>query len=233
MERFSLENNIYIKDIFSDPNAVGSWIYKVDNVEYYVPNFGYILMIDSKYADIEINQDLVKKPKSLNQKYKIYGSIYKENSGFDTTIIKSLIMSQFRSIIDPDNFRHNLKIKGGSPPPEEIMELLEKMWNNRNDFNSIKDYIKYKSNAYPELNIDPNTDFKRVGLFVGYELFVNKISLEAQVGYYVYRPFIDDIAVYDRIGFKYHFNPKIFTSFSVKTHMFFAEALEFGVGVRL
>ena len=99
--------------------------------------------------------------------------------------------------------------------------------------NSIKDYIKYKSNAYPELNIDPNTDFKRVGLFVGYELFVNKISLEAQVGYYVYRPFIDDIAVYDRIGFKYHFNPKIFTSFSVKTHMFFAEALEFGVGVRL
>ncbi len=99
--------------------------------------------------------------------------------------------------------------------------------------NSIKDYIKYKSIAYPELNIDPNTDFKRVGLFVGYELFVNKISLEAQVGYYVYRPFIDDIAVYDRIGFKYHFNPKIFTSFSVKTHMFFAEALEFGVGVRL
>ena len=99
--------------------------------------------------------------------------------------------------------------------------------------NSFKDYIKYKANAYPELNIDPNTDYKRVGLFMGYELFVNKISLEAQVGYYVYRPFVNDIALYDRVGFKYHFTPKIYTSFSVKTHMFLAEALEFGVGVRL
>lgn len=99
--------------------------------------------------------------------------------------------------------------------------------------NSFKDFIKYKANAYPELNINPKTDYKRVGLFVGYELFINKISLEAQVGYYVYRPFVNDIAIYDRVGFKYHFTPKLYTSFSVKTHMFLAEALEFGVGVRL
>lgn len=99
--------------------------------------------------------------------------------------------------------------------------------------NSFKDFIKYKSNAYPELNINPNTDYKRVGVFVGYELFVNKISLEAQVGYYIYRPFVNDIALYDRVGFKYHISPKLFASFSVKTHMFLAEALEFGIGVRL
>lgn len=99
--------------------------------------------------------------------------------------------------------------------------------------NSFKDFIKYKSNAYPELNINPNTDYKRVGVFVGYELFINKISLEAQVGYYVYRPFVNDIALYDRVGFKYHISPKFNASFSVKTHMFLAEALEFGVGVRL
>ena len=141
MENFSLENNIYIKDIFSDPNAVGSWIYKIDDVEYYVPNFGYILLIDSKYTDIEIDRNLIKKPKSLNQKYKIYGSIYKENSDFDMPNIKTHIMTQFRSIIDPDNFRHNMKVKGGSNPPEEIIELVEKMWNNRNNFTSIKEYI--------------------------------------------------------------------------------------------
>ncbi|RAR74154.1 acyloxyacyl hydrolase [Flavobacterium aciduliphilum] len=98
---------------------------------------------------------------------------------------------------------------------------------------SFKDYIKYKANAYPELNIDPNIDYKRVGAFVGYELFVNKISLEAQVGYYIYRPFVNDISVYDRIGFKYHFKKKLFASFSVKTHMFLAEALEYGLGIRL
>jgi hypothetical protein len=98
---------------------------------------------------------------------------------------------------------------------------------------SFKDYIKYYSVAYPEKNIDPNTDYKRVGVFVGYELFVNRISLEAQLGYYVYEPFKNDIPVYDRLGMKYYITDKLFGSFTIKTHMFLAEALEFGIGVRL
>ncbi len=89
--------------------------------------------------------------------------------------------------------------------------------------------------AYPEENVDPDTDFKRVGVFVGYELFINRISLEAQVGYYVYQPFKFDIPVYDRLGMKYYLGKekKIYTGLSIKTHGFLAEALEFIVGVRL
>lgn len=98
---------------------------------------------------------------------------------------------------------------------------------------SFKDFIKYKSIAYPELNIDPNTDYKRVGVFIGHELFVNRISLEAQIGYYVYDPFKNEIPIYDRVGMKYYITNKIFAGFTIKTHLFLAEALEFGVGVRL
>ncbi len=98
---------------------------------------------------------------------------------------------------------------------------------------SFKDYIKYFAVAYPEMNIDPNTDYKRVGVFIGHELFINRISLETQLGYYVYRPFNKDIPVYDRVGIKYYFTNKIFGGFTIKTHLFLAEALEFGVGVRL
>jgi hypothetical protein len=98
---------------------------------------------------------------------------------------------------------------------------------------SFKDYIKYYSVAYPEANLDPNTDFKRVGVFVGHELFVNRISLEAQLGYYVYQPFKKDIALYDRVGVKYYFTKNVFGGFTIKTHLFLAEALEFGVGYRL
>jgi hypothetical protein len=97
---------------------------------------------------------------------------------------------------------------------------------------SFKEYIKYYSVAYPEKNIDPNTDYKRIGLFVGHELLINKISLEAQVGYYVYQPFKKDIPVYDRVGMKYYFNKNIFGGFTIKTHLFLAEALEFGLGYR-
>ena len=46
----------------------------------------------------------------------------------------------------------------------------------------LKILLNTSQNAYPELNIDPNTDYKRVGVFVGHELFINRISLEAQAG---------------------------------------------------
>jgi len=95
------------------------------------------------------------------------------------------------------------------------------------------DFIKYQSVAYPNLNIDPNTDYKRVGVFVGHELFINRISLEVQLGYYVYQPFKNDIAIYDRLGMKYYISNKIFTGISIKTHGFLAEAMEFVMGLRL
>ena len=99
--------------------------------------------------------------------------------------------------------------------------------------NFYKDFIKYQSVAYPELNLDPNTDYKRVGIFVGHELFINRISLEAQIGYYVYQPYKYDIPVYDRLGMKYYFTKKIFTGLSIKTHVFLAEAMEFVIGMRI
>lgn len=98
---------------------------------------------------------------------------------------------------------------------------------------SLKEYIKYKSVAFPEEHLDPNTDYKRVGVFIGHELFINRISLEVQLGYYVYRPFKLDIPIYDRLGMKYYLTKNIFTGLSVKTHGFLAEAMEFAVGVRL
>lgn len=146
------------------------------------------------------------------------------------------------NIVVHSGFNESPVIGSGQHPFYHIGFFVDKRFNRKSALqlgtdlfltNSFKDFIKYKSVAFPELNIDPNTDYKRVGVFVGYELFVNRISLEGQVGYYVYRPFVNDIAIYDRVGFKYHITPKCFASFSVKTHMFLAEALEFGVGVRL
>lgn len=96
-----------------------------------------------------------------------------------------------------------------------------------------KDFIKYQSVAYPNENLDPNTDYKRAGLFIGHELFINKLSFEAQVGYYIYQPYKFDMPIYDRLGLKYYINKKVFAGVSLKTHLFLAEALEFVIGVRL
>lgn len=98
---------------------------------------------------------------------------------------------------------------------------------------SFKEFIRFQSIAYPENHVAIDTDYKRVGVFIGHELFINRISLETQLGYYVYQPFKYDTVIYDRIGVKYYVSPKVFSGLSLVTHGFLAEALEFVVGVRL
>ena len=99
--------------------------------------------------------------------------------------------------------------------------------------NFLKELIRFQSISFPEMEVDSDTDFKRVGLFVGHELFMNKMSIETQLGYYVYYPFDFEGQVYNRIGLKRYFGDKIFGAITLKSHAAKAEAVEFGIGVRL
>lgn len=97
----------------------------------------------------------------------------------------------------------------------------------------LKELIRFQANSFPEMMVDPNADFKRVGLFVGHELFINKLSVVTQLGYYVYYPFDFEGRVYNRIGLKRYIGDKFFGSVTLKAHSAAAEAVEFGIGVRL
>ena len=99
--------------------------------------------------------------------------------------------------------------------------------------NFLKKLIRFQAIAFPELNVKPDDDFKRVGIFVGHELFINKMSAIAQLGYYVYYPFDFEGQMYNRIGLKRYFGQKWFGAITLKSHGAKAEAVEFGVGVRL
>lgn len=95
---------------------------------------------------------------------------------------------------------------------------------------SLKNYIDIRSIASDEFD---KSDFKRVGIFVGHELFINKTSLITQVGYYVYYPFDLEGRIYERVGLKRYFNDKWFASINLKVHAFKAETASFGVGIRI
>ena len=99
--------------------------------------------------------------------------------------------------------------------------------------NFLKELIRFQSIAFPEMNVASDTDFKRAGLFLGHELFINKMSLVTQLGYYVYYPFDFEGRVYNRIGLKRYFGDTIFGAVTLKSHGAAAEAVEFGIGVRL
>lgn len=99
--------------------------------------------------------------------------------------------------------------------------------------NFLKEFIKYNAVAFPERNEDGKADYKRVGIFIGHELFINKISLVTQVGYYVYYPYDFEGRTYFRIGLKRYFGDKWFGALTLKAHGAAAEAVEFGIGIRL
>ncbi len=99
--------------------------------------------------------------------------------------------------------------------------------------NFLKQYIRFQSIAFPQNGIEGDEDFKRVGVFVGHELFVNRFSILTQVGYYAYWPVPFENRVYLRAGIKRYFGEKIFGSITLKSHGAAAENVAFGIGVRL
>jgi hypothetical protein len=99
--------------------------------------------------------------------------------------------------------------------------------------NFLKELISFQSTGQFNNGVLGNEDFKRVGLFAGHELFINKLSIETQLGYYIYYPFDFEGRTYLRIGLKRYFTDKLFGAVTLKSHGAKAEAVEFGIGLRL
>jgi hypothetical protein len=99
--------------------------------------------------------------------------------------------------------------------------------------NFLKELIYFQSVSFPEENVSGNEDYKRVGVFVGHELFINKTSIVTQFGYYVYYPYDFEGRTYFRAGLKRYFGKKWFAAMTLKSHGARAEAVEFGIGIRL
>lgn len=163
----------------------------------------------------------------------------------DTTTVPSLKKTEpiKLNIVFRGGSNESQNIGSGSKPFFHVGGYIDKRLNRKSAIQlgselflttSFKEYIKFQSIAYPEESgVTATTDYKRVGIFVGHELFINRLSVETQIGYYAYRKFKFDDVVYERVGLKYYITPKIFAAFSLKTHGFLAEALEGGFGVRL
>ena len=99
--------------------------------------------------------------------------------------------------------------------------------------NFLKELIYYRSVAFPDAGVTGDEDHKRVGVFAGHELFINKTSLLTQLGYYVYYPFDFEGRTYFRIGLKRYVYKKWYGALTLKSHGAKAEGVEFGIGIRL
>ena len=96
----------------------------------------------------------------------------------------------------------------------------------------LKDYYNLNL-TIPNTNLKETNSFSRIGMFVGHELFINKISIETQLGYYVKYPFEYQARYYETLGLKRYFGTKWFASVRLKAHGANAETVEFGIGMRI
>ncbi|KAA2215868.1 acyloxyacyl hydrolase [Maribacter flavus] len=97
----------------------------------------------------------------------------------------------------------------------------------------LKELIRFQATSFPEMDVQSDDDYKRIGVFLGHELFINKVSVITQLGYYVYYPFDFEGRVYNRVGLKRYFGKQWFGAITLKSHGAAAEAVEFGMGIRL
>jgi hypothetical protein len=123
---FKLNRNVFIKDIESHNKSTTYWKYKIDGIEYYVPNYGYLVLIDTNYRDFDKDFDCNTET-DPNRSRKIDGWMVKTK--LTPAEIMRDIFEAFKSSIDPDNFDQDFVADDGIKPPEEIMSLLSSIKN--------------------------------------------------------------------------------------------------------
>ena len=155
IRNFSLEDNVYVKDLFTTGSMTGYWIYKIDDIEYYIPNYGYLVLIDSKFKDLEDDETLLIRNKK-RPKFKIESRIYTDDT--KNKNYSSMAFRTFAECFDSDKFGPKEKNKGFVPPSDNVKEILE---------NISKD-IKEKSSAIDDYKnmVNDKVDKKTVGYYI-------------------------------------------------------------------
>ena len=140
---FNLENNIYIKETNIDNNNIGFWKYIIEGIDFYIPNYGAILLIDTSFKDLDvdgttINQiDLKSKlPTTDINRLNKEDFRYKIMMGtlFDTSVAQKQLLNQRNVELFKNNIFNNNefnsqpnKISGMIPPDSTILDLIQRI----------------------------------------------------------------------------------------------------------
>ncbi|AYV85025.1 MAG: hypothetical protein Satyrvirus2_36 [Satyrvirus sp.] len=127
MRCMTIEDNIYIKDLQQYGKGMGYWKYVINSIPFYVPNYGYIVMVDSNFKDIVPPGQTIERCK---REYKIYTSrIIGKNYTMDS--IQRKVFENYRKIINTNSFTKEHTQNNVNRPPESIMKLIERMMDDK------------------------------------------------------------------------------------------------------
>ncbi len=145
---FSMDKNVFIKDLTSSGNVTSYWKYIINGIEYYIPNHGYLVMIDSNFRElnmsdtnkflntvpstptvpeIELDRNLPEAVRTgvRTETYKLSGMIFgDESSEYTKQKIAEDVFKIFKSVMDTNVFGNDFSNNGGGNIPDSVLSLL-------------------------------------------------------------------------------------------------------------
>jgi hypothetical protein len=148
IKEMSWSRNIFIKDLDQD-SSIGYWKYKIGGIDYYIPNMGYLVMIDSCFDDLKDSTGIEDLDDGKNIKFKLNADFFGDNeatikyAGMDLHVtennIEQVMIDNFKRIFSANVFSSEFSNYGGIKPPQSIINLITKI----GEYN-YKDYKQTK-----------------------------------------------------------------------------------------
>ena len=138
---FSIHNNVFIKDLNIEGVATNYWRYKINGIDYYVPNYGYIVLIDSNYKNYGEPQSSSQPSPTQPKKYKLDGQIFDGGNTINGKESEKTY-EMFKEGLDTNNFDTDFTNQGGIKPDGVVLDILAKIHAD-NDKNLENYFVKY------------------------------------------------------------------------------------------
>ena len=131
INNFSLENNVLIKDLTVRGAITNFWKYKIDDMDFYLPNLGYLVLIDSNFRDLN-NNTATQSESTFNKvpitnTSKLNGKFLGKNCKLSDVEISEKVFEMFANTFNPNVFDKEFDKLGGCKPPGEVMNLMSKI----------------------------------------------------------------------------------------------------------
>jgi len=135
ISNFSLEKNVFVKDLTLKGTVTDYWKYKINGIDYYIPNVGYLVMIDSNFRDLDISND----DKHYSKLKKIKGDIFSRSDN----VTDDDLFKMFKNCFTTNAFGNEFKRSGGVQPPDNVMKtFLGRIMNDVTNKNDIAYFIE-------------------------------------------------------------------------------------------
>jgi hypothetical protein len=129
IDKFSVEHNVFIKDLTLRGPVTNFWKYKIDNIDYYIPNDGYLVMIDSNFADRKDQTDSTTLLGSTaqQQNFKLDGDFMGKFCTLNKAQKEERTFDMFLRAMDSNVYSSDFIATGGCRPPEAIIRMMDEI----------------------------------------------------------------------------------------------------------